>query len=68
MDEIQAYGESKDGYIYVGSWRTAAKFPYDPPDLDFVRVSPTIREVLTMEFNKTRWSEIIARGTASTTA
>ncbi len=59
VDEIHAYGESKGRYIYVGSWWTAARFPHDRPDLDFVTVSPTIREVLTMEFNESKWSEVV---------
>lgn len=59
IDEIHAYGRSKGRYIYVGSWWTAAKFPQETLDLDFVTVSPTIAEVLEMRFNETRWNEII---------
>jgi len=59
VDEIHAYGRSKGRYIYVGSWWTAAKFPQETLDLDFVTVSPTIAEVLEMRFNETRWNEII---------
>ena len=59
VDEIHAYGKSKGRYVYVGSWSTAARFSHNRPDLDFVTVSPTIREVLTMELNESRWNEVV---------
>ncbi len=59
VDGIHSYGRSKGKYVYVGSWWSAAKFSNYRPDLDFVTVSPTVEEVLSMEFNETRWSEIV---------
>ncbi|RLE91342.1 MAG: hypothetical protein DRJ55_05770, partial [Thermoprotei archaeon] len=60
VDSIHDYGLSKGRYIYVGSWPGAIYFPYTPPKLDFVTVSPSSREVLYMEFNETKYDEMLA--------
>lgn len=57
VDKIHAYGASKGKYIYVGSWATVAMYPYPPPDLDFVTVSPSTEEIKEMRLNEKRWDE-----------
>jgi len=59
VDSIHEYGLSKGRYIYVGSWPGAIYFPYTPPKLDFVTISPSSREVFYMEFNETRYEEML---------
>lgn len=56
VDEIHRYGRLKGRYIYVGSWATAVRFPYPPPSLDFVTLSPSTKEVLSMKLNEEKWS------------
>ena len=58
VQEIKRYGESLGRRVYVGSWWTAAIFP-DPPELDFVTMSPAPREVRSMELDEARWEERI---------
>ena len=61
VDKIHEYGYSKYGkYIYVGSWGTAATFPYSPPDLDFITGTVDREEILNMEVNETKWEERIS--------
>ena len=61
VDKIHEYGYSKYGkYIYVGSWGTAANFPYQPPDLDFITGSIHQREILNMEMDEAEWEEKIS--------
>jgi len=60
VDKIHEYGYSKYGkYIYVGSWGVA-KAPFEPPDLDFISVSPSREEILNMEMKETEWDEKIS--------
>jgi len=59
VDRIHKYGEKKGKQVLVGSWPTAAYFPYPPPDLDFVTLTPSSREVREMKFDEERWDEMI---------
>ncbi len=61
VDRIHEYGEKKGKYILVGSWASAVYFPYQPPDLDFVTLSPSSSEVREMSFDEGRWDDIIGR-------
>ena len=46
VNEIHAYGYQKYGkYIYVGTWWNFVEFPYSPPDIDFVTISPSPNEI-----------------------
>lgn len=64
VDEIHNYGESKGKYIYVGSWEgpfalaatAGLEFPYSPPKVDFVTVSPNTTEVLDKKLDEARWN------------
>ena len=56
VNEIHNYGYSKGKYIYVGSWASFVDFPYPPPDLDFVTVTPSSNEVYSMELNEDYWN------------
>ena len=60
VDAIHDYGLSKGRYVYVGSWPGAIYFPYTPPKLDFITISPSSREVFYMELNETRYEEMLA--------
>ncbi|MCD6410948.1 MAG: hypothetical protein J7L20_00765 [Thermoplasmata archaeon] len=61
VDKIHEYGYSKYGkYIYVGSWGTAANFPYQPPDLDFITGTVHQKEILNMEMDESEWEEKLA--------
>jgi len=55
VDEIHNYGYSKGKYVYVGSWASFVDFPYPPPELDFVTISPSSNEVYSMELNEDYW-------------
>jgi len=57
VDEIHEYGGRKGKYILVGSWATAAFFPYPPPKLDFVTISPSSIEVREMKLDEEKWNE-----------
>ncbi len=59
VDMIHNYGLSKGRYIYVGSWPGAINFPYTPPKLDFVTISPSSREIFYMELNETKYDEML---------
>jgi len=64
LDEIHKYGDSKGKYIYVGSWNgpfvwaevAGLKFPYSPPNLDFITTSPLNQEILDMKLDSARWA------------
>ncbi len=64
VDEIHKYGESRGKNIYVGSWDgpfgvaavAGLEFPYAPPSLDFVTVSPSNREVLDKKMGEAKWN------------
>jgi len=59
VDEIHGYGKSRGKYIYVGSWDgpfvlaeiAGREFPYSPPDVDFITISPANKEVMDMELD-----------------
>ncbi len=57
VDEIHDYGKLKGKYVYVGSWLSAAMYPYSPPNLDFVTLSPSVKEVKKMELDEEKWSK-----------
>jgi len=57
VEKIHEYGERKGKDILVGSWPTAAYFPYPPPKLDFVTVSPSGMEVREMKLDEEKWNE-----------
>ncbi len=58
--KIREYGRRKDKHTYVGTWATAALYPYSPPALDFVTVSPSAGEVRKMALDEERWTEGLA--------
>ncbi|MDF2954691.1 MAG: hypothetical protein OD815_000307 [Candidatus Alkanophagales archaeon MCA70_species_2] len=58
VDEIHRYGRSKEKYIYVGSWFAYPAFPYSPPDLDFVTISPSPEEIAKKELDVEKWNRI----------
>lgn len=68
VDEIHKYGKSIGKYIYVGSWDgpfvsaeiAGYEFPYSPPELDFVTVSPKNEEVSVKKLDNARWKKKIA--------
>ncbi len=57
VDEIHRYGDAKGRYVYVGSWATAAMYPYPPPNLDFVTSSPSAKEIMEMKLDGEKWDE-----------
>ncbi len=61
IEEIRRYGYSKGEYIYLCSWGTFTDFPDYTPDLDFVIVTLTMREVRNLELDEKRWDEIISK-------
>lgn len=61
VDEIHKYGESKNKYIYVGTWAEYfVDFPPELPKIDFVTTSPTPEEISSGIFNNERWNKINA--------
>ncbi|MFH1259547.1 MAG: hypothetical protein ABII74_07050 [Elusimicrobiota bacterium] len=68
VEEIHRYGASRGKYIYVGSWDgpfvlskvIGREFPYSPPDLDFITVSPTIEEISDKKLDENRWEKEIS--------
>jgi len=59
VDEIHRYGQAQGKQIYVGSWAQTA-YPYPPPQLDFVTISPTPDEVRARRLDEARWQEKLA--------
>ena len=57
VERIHEYGRNRGKEIFIGSWPTVAYFPYPPPNLDFVTVSPSAREVMEMKLDEARWNE-----------
>ena len=56
IDKIHEYGKTKYGKdIYVGTWSTFTDFPYPPPAVDFVTVSPKAKE-MTSGFDESYWN------------
>lgn len=55
IDDLHHY---KQG-LYVGTWGNWSTFPYPPPLLDFVTISPTKEEVLSQTFEEASWDEFI---------
>ncbi len=61
VDEIHNYGYSKGKYILVGSWPSFVDFPYPPPDLDFVTITPSSAEVYLMTLDENYWNTRIKK-------
>lgn len=67
VGEIHNYGGSKGKYVYVGSWDGAfvwaelagRRFPYSPPNIDFITVSPSKNEVLNKKLDASSWKKRI---------
>ena len=59
IDKIHNYGYSKGKYIYVGTWWSFGEFPYPPPKVDFVTMTPSVEEVISMRLNDSRWDREI---------
>ncbi len=65
IDRIHKYGESKGKYIYVGGWDgpfvltklLGREFPYSPPNIDFITVSPTNEEVMAKKLDESKWNK-----------
>jgi len=55
---VDALHNYKQG-LYVGSWGNWSAFPYSPPMLDFVTISPTKDEVLSQTFDDASWDVFI---------
>ena len=68
VEEIREYGRQQGKRVYVGSWvgpfvlaeLEGREFPYDPPAMDFVTLSPTIDEILAKRLDEVRWQEALA--------
>ncbi|MDP3041637.1 MAG: hypothetical protein Q8N62_02740 [Candidatus Omnitrophota bacterium] len=68
VDEIHRYGQSRGKYIYVGSWpgpfvlaeAANREFPYSPPDVDFITISPLNKDVMDKKLDNVRWGKIIS--------
>ncbi|MBU4252057.1 MAG: hypothetical protein KKC39_04740 [Candidatus Omnitrophica bacterium] len=68
VDEIHRYGQSRGKYIYVGSWpgpfvlaeAANREFPYSPPDLDFITISPLNKDVMDKKLDNVKWEKIIS--------
>jgi hypothetical protein len=68
VEEIRRYGEERGRRVYVGSWvgpfvlaeLEGREFPYDPPEMDFVTLSPTIDEILQKRLDEERWQKALA--------
>ena len=58
VDKIHRYGHSKGRYIYVGSWFAYPSFPYSPPDLDFVTMTPSPEEIANRRLDTAKWDHI----------
>lgn len=50
VNEIHSYGNSRGKTIYVGTWQVIG-YPYAPPNLDFITITPTSTEVNTLTMN-----------------
>lgn len=61
VDDIHDYGYSQEKYILVGTWSGFAELPYPPPDLDFVTLTPTRKEMLDEKLDERVWDEMIAK-------
>jgi len=61
VDKIHEYGKERGKHIFVGSWASAIHFPYPPPNLDFVTISPSAKEVREIRLNEEKWDEIIGK-------
>lgn len=58
VDDIHNYGLSKGKYIYVGTWAfPAATLPYPPPNLDFVTLSPSSKEIMDKKLDENKWND-----------
>lgn len=57
IDDLHNYRQG----LYVGTWSNWSAFPYSPPMLDFVTISPTKEEVLNkpITFNESSWNVFI---------
>jgi hypothetical protein len=60
VDEIHRYGQSQGRPVYVGSW-AQTNYPYLPPQLDFVTISPSSEEVRARRLDEARWREKLAQ-------
>jgi len=59
VDEIHKYGETKNKYIYVGTWAEYfLDFPRQLPKIDFVTTSPMPEEISSGNLNSERWDRI----------
>ncbi|RLF18077.1 MAG: hypothetical protein DRN06_02420 [Thermoprotei archaeon] len=69
VDEIHSYGYMKGKYIYVGTWLSYTDFPYPPPDVDFVTVTPEPEEIMRHKLDEKKWNDIVRlRGNITTFA
>jgi len=61
IKEIRNYGYKKGEYIYLCSFGTFTDFPDYKPDLDFIVVTLTMKEVRNLELDEKRWDEIVSK-------
>ena len=67
VERIREYGVAEGRRVYVGSWvgpfvlaeLEGQAFPYEPPEMDFVTLSPTIEEVLAKRLDEERWAQAV---------
>ncbi len=59
IDAIHEYGESKGKRVYVGTWaEPVINYTWQPPNLDFVTITPTPEEIYSGKFDERRWGKI----------
>ena len=61
LKEIREYGYRKGRYIYLCSFGTFTDFLSYKPDLDYVLVTLTMKEVRNLELDEKRWNEIVSK-------
>lgn len=59
IDAIHEYGESKGKRVYVGTWaEPVINYTWQPPNLDFVTITPTPEEIYSGKFDVEKWDTI----------
>ncbi len=66
VESLQQYTSTQGQRVYVGSWAgpfvlvelADTAFPYEPPPVDFVTVTPSIGEILQQELDTAKWQQV----------
>jgi len=61
IKKIRDYGKKKEKYIYLCSWGSFTDFPDYTPDLDFILITPKVKEIENLTLDKARWNETISK-------